>query len=53
VHEEERRREGPDRVSGGGCGESAKDGCEGNKCEEDEEGGLDSACTCRMGSAFN
>jgi hypothetical protein len=36
MHEEERRCEGPDRVSRGGGSEGAEDRCEGNEREEDE-----------------
>jgi hypothetical protein len=36
MHEEERRREGPDRVGGGGGGERAENRCEGNESKEDK-----------------
>jgi len=45
VHEEECRRKSPDRVSGRRRGERAKDGCESDEHEEDEQGRFDCVST--------
>jgi hypothetical protein len=45
VHQEEGRRERPDRVGRRGGRESTEDGREGYECEEDEQGCLDRART--------